>query len=342
MRLGKAWIVAAKEMREFRGNRYIMFSLILPPVILAIVLPLALFAPIAALGPSDTPLPLDPAIHEARIDEVIVGETLVNVSVRDSVIRDSVILGSIVVNSTLIGVNVMESILERVIVKESLIIGSNLIDSTDIQLTSIQDSAVLGERGENFTQTILSILNAFLLLFIIIPAAIPAVIASYSFVGEKVGKSLEPLLATPTTDGELLLGKALSIFLPTVGITWLAAALFIVVTNATVEGIVGFAPLPTPTWILGIALLAPLFALLSIMVNVIISSRVSDVRASQQLGTLVILPAIGLFIGVIAGALVFDVITLSIFALVVLLLDLVMIQLALRVFNRENILVRWK
>ena len=341
MRLGKAWIVAAKEMREFRGNKYIMFSLILPPVILAVVLPLGLFAPIAALGPSDTPLPLNPAINETRVDEVIVREILVNVSIQDSVIRDSVILGSIVVNSTLIGVNVKESILERVIVEESLIVGSNLIDSTDIRRTSIQDSAVLGERGEGFTQTILSILNAFLLFFIIIPAAIPAVIASYSFVGEKVGKSLEPLLATPTTDGELLLGKALSIFLPTVGVTWLAAVLFIVVTNATVEGIVGFAPLPTPTWILGIALLAPLFALLSIMVNVIISSRVSDVRASQQLGTLVVVPAIFLFIGVIAGALILDLTTLSIFILVILVLDLVMIYLALRVFNREDILVRW-
>ncbi|MFQ6013693.1 MAG: hypothetical protein ACE5LS_08680, partial [Thermoplasmata archaeon] len=322
--------------------KYIMFSLILPPVILAVVLPLGLFAPIAALGPSDTPLPLNPAINRTFGPDTYVGMSFVNASLQDSVIRDSVIRGSTVTNSTLVGVTVRGSILERVIVKESLILGSNLIDSPDVQRTSIQNSAVLGERGEDFTQTILSILNAFLLFFIIIPAAIPAVIASYSFVGEKVGKSLEPLLATPTTDGELLLGKALSIFLPTVGVTWLAALLFIVITNVTVEGILGFAPLPTPQWILGVLLLAPLFALLSIMVNVVISSRVSDVRASQQLGTLVVVPAIFLFIGVIAGALVFNVTTLAIFAMVVLLLDLVMIYVALRVFNREDILVSWR
>ncbi|MFQ6013440.1 MAG: ABC transporter permease subunit [Thermoplasmata archaeon] len=342
MRLGKAWIVAAKEMREFKGNKYILFSLLLPPLLLSVVLPLGTFGPIAALGPSDTPLPLDPVITVTRTDEVIVGETLVNVSIRDSVVRDAVIRGSLVVNSTLVRVNVQASVLERVVVKESLIIGSNLVNSTDVQSTSIRDSAVLGDRGEDFTRTILGILNAFLLFFVIIPAAIPAVIASYSFVGEKVGKSLEPLLATPTTDEELLLGKALAIFLPTLGVTWGSALLFMGITNVVVAEILGFAPLPTLQWVLGVLLLVPLFGTLSIMVNVIISSRVSDVRASQQLGTLVVVPAIFLFIGVMFGAIVFDIGALVFFALVVLLLDLAMIYVALRVFNREDILVSWK
>ena len=50
--------------------------------------------------------------------------------------------------------------------------------------------------------------------FVLIPAILPSIIASYSFVGEKIEKSLEPLLATPTTDGELLLGKVLRLLFP--------------------------------------------------------------------------------------------------------------------------------
>ncbi len=41
------------------------------------------------------------------------------------------------------------------------------------------------------------LLNAFSFFFVIVAALIPTPIASYSIVGEKVEKSLEPLLATP-------------------------------------------------------------------------------------------------------------------------------------------------
>ena len=63
----------------------------------------------------------------------------------------------------------------------------------------------------NVVMSLLGMLNGF---FAVMAAILPTVIASYSFVGEKVERSLEPLLATPTTDGELLLGKCLAAFLP--------------------------------------------------------------------------------------------------------------------------------
>ena len=47
------------------------------------------------------------------------------------------------------------------------------------------------------------LMDAFSVWFMIGAAIIPAAIASYSLVGEKVQKSLEPLLATSMTDGEI-------------------------------------------------------------------------------------------------------------------------------------------
>ena len=55
---------------------------------------------------------------------------------------------------------------------------------------------------------LVTLLHSFEWFFVIIPAIIPAPIASYSIAGEKLEKSLERLLATPTTDGEILLGKS--------------------------------------------------------------------------------------------------------------------------------------
>src|SRR5574340_161166 len=54
------------------------------------------------------------------------------------------------------------------------------------------------------------LVNEFLLLYLIMPVMIPITIAAYSIVGEKATHSLEPLLATPITTEELLLGKGLA------------------------------------------------------------------------------------------------------------------------------------
>ena len=65
------------------------------------------------------------------------------------------------------------------------------------------------------------LVNTFSSFFILTAVTLPTLIASYSFIGEKLEKSLEPLLATPTTDGELLFGKSLGAFIPCIGATYI-------------------------------------------------------------------------------------------------------------------------
>lgn len=341
MRLEKAWIVAAKEMAEFRSNKYVVITLLLLPLGIAVVMPIVMIVPIASQAPSGEPLPLDPPIDETIRGETVVGRILVNYSIEDSVVKDSVIRDSRISNSTLEGVTVQGSILEDVDVRDAVIRRSNIVNPGEMEGVSLIDSPVLGVPDE-FTTIMLLVLDSFLLFFVIIPAALPALLASYSFVGEKLNKSLEPLLATPTTNGELLMGKSLSIFLPTMGATWLSAVLFIVIVNTLLEPVLGFAPLPTGPWIIAIALIAPLFCTLSITANVIISSRVSDVRASQQLGALVVLPALFLFMLPLFGVFVLGVVAILLFAGGLAAVNLFMAFLALKLFQREKILVAWK
>ena len=70
--------------------------------------------------------------------------------------------------------------------------------------------------------------NQMMILFLVMPLAIPMTIATYAIVGEKREKSLEPLLATPITVPELLFGKAVAAALPGVAVTLLSYALFLV------------------------------------------------------------------------------------------------------------------
>jgi hypothetical protein len=63
---------------------------------------------------------------------------------------------------------------------------------------------------------------------------------------------------------------------------------------------------------------------------------------AEQLSVVVILPVMLLMIGQIAGFLIINRALMSFFALGVLLANILLIPLAVRLFERENILTRWK
>ena len=179
-------------------------------------------------------------------------------------------------------------------------------------------------------------------VFVILAAVLPTSIAAYSIVGEKVEKSLEPLLATPPTDGELLLGKTVAAFLPAILATWGGSMVFMASTDYFTHSLLS--SYYFPGWIPGIMLfvLAPLAAMLGVEVAVILSSRVSDVRGANQLGALVWIPFMAIFIAGVRGAIVFDAATLLAIAGTVLVLDLALLFLSRATFNRETILTKWK
>lgn len=185
-------------------------------------------------------------------------------------------------------------------------------------------------------------LSNFLVMFLLfVPASIPSIIGSNSIVGEKVEKSLEPLLATPITDGELLLGKTLASVVPTLLATYVAAAIFTVIFD--VSAIINWGTLlfPSINWALSLFFLAPLVCILSVEANVIISARVNDVRAAQQLGSFVILPIIMI---TVFGTLLGGTSTLLpiIIGIILAVIDLALFNLSKATFQREEILTKWK
>lgn len=342
MRRDKIWTVARKDLSEFKTNKYIMFTLILMPLLIAVVMPLVYILPFTMFSDTTTgePLSLDIMVNETRTGVEVINETLRDMKFENLNITNAVIIGSLVENCLLNNVVIRDSIIGNSTAVSSVLVHSNLYNVTIVS-TLLQESVRVGEVSE--TEEMLSLfIDSLLMMFVMIPAIIPTIIASYSFVGEKLNRSLEPLLATPTTDGELLLGKSLSIFLPTMGVTWLSLIPFIVLVDIIVEPVIGYYPLPNAIWILGAFLLAPLICLLGIFANVIISSKVSDVRASQQIGSLIVLPVVIVFIITIAGLITLSILNMVLFILLMLALDAAVLYACLKVFAREEILVRWK
>lgn len=186
------------------------------------------------------------------------------------------------------------------------------------------------------------ITNQFLLLFMLIPTSIPIAIAAYSVVGEKTTRSLEPLLATPITTTELLLAKGLAAALPAILATWLCFAIFaaallpIGVSAAVIERIL------SPVWLTAILVDGPLMAVLAVIAAIIVSSRVSDPRAAEQLAMVVIVPILGVMFAQIGGLFVINAQFVWISALVLLGVDALMVRVATRLFRRETILIQWR
>jgi ABC-2 type transport system permease protein len=175
------------------------------------------------------------------------------------------------------------------------------------------------------------------LLLLIVPIVLPPVLAAYSVVGEREQGTLEPVLTAPVRASELLVGKAVAVFVPSVG---LAYAIYLVVLLAVRYGA---AQVVTdvvwhPPQLLAQLLFTPLLALWSIWVGIGISTRVSDVRVAQQLATVAGLPLLG-FTSLISFQIIKPSVPLAVgLALALLVVDIAAGRVVARLFDRERLI----
>jgi ABC-2 type transport system permease protein len=192
------------------------------------------------------------------------------------------------------------------------------------------------------TAEITALLNAFSFFYIILAYILPSTLASYSILGEKIEQSLEPLLATPTTDSELLFGKTITSFLPCVGIIYIGSIIFMVLSDLITYGTTGY--LFFPNWSMAFILLlaVPLSSILSIQLNVIISSRVNDVRTANQLGLILFIPFIAVYLLLETNVVSLNIINLFAISIILFVADAVLFYINKATFNRDAILTKWR
>ncbi|MGI9093575.1 MAG: ABC transporter permease subunit [Mycobacteriales bacterium] len=130
-----------------------------------------------------------------------------------------------------------------------------------------------------------------LVYMLAIPALVPAALAAYSVVGERLQGTLEPVLATPVRAEELLLGKALAAFVPALSVSYVVFALFAGLVELFAHPGVASALIQGPD-LLAQLLFTPLLAAWSIWLGIAISVRSSDPRTAGQLSILASLPSV--------------------------------------------------
>jgi ABC-2 type transport system permease protein len=187
-----------------------------------------------------------------------------------------------------------------------------------------------------------SIASFMMVLFLMMPLMVPVTIAAYSIVGEKVSRSLEPLLAAPITTTRLLLAKGLAAAIPGVVMAWICYGIFLIFARFLAASDRVFAYFVSPMWLIALFALAPLLTIMAVNVGIIVSSRTSDPRSAEQLGSLVVLPLLLLLFGPLVGFIMLSSTTFWISSVVVLVIDFGLVYLAVALFQRETILTRWK
>ena len=187
-----------------------------------------------------------------------------------------------------------------------------------------------------------ALLNPFLALFMMLPIVVPLTVASYSIIGEKQNRSLEALLATPIRTWELLVAKAMAAAIPGIAATWYSFAIFLFASRYMVTPLIYHNLILSPTWLLAISVLTPLFTMFAVSMGIIISSRVKDAQGAQQLGSLIVLPLVAIMIGQVIGAVDVTYSTVVTAAFMIGAADVALLAAAVRLFRRESIFTGWK
>ncbi len=185
------------------------------------------------------------------------------------------------------------------------------------------------------------LLNNILMFFMFMPLVIPLAIAVYSVVGEKEQKSLEPLLATPLTDLEIFVGKALASVLPGLLITWLSFGIF----SGLLIYLIPWSFIDLffqPPWLMAMFGLAPIISIFSVLSAMAISSFTRDTRAAYQLSSLIMIPFLMgslYYIFTFQGLVSMEFVFLGMASMGGM--DVLVLLMGIRLFRREDILTRW-
>jgi ABC-2 type transport system permease protein len=175
-----------------------------------------------------------------------------------------------------------------------------------------------------------------LFLPLLVPVLVPAIMSAYSVVGEREQGTLEPLLTTPASRAELLIGKAVAIFIPAAALGYLIFGVFVAITQLAAAPAVAAAVRHAPQLPAALVFI-PLLAAWAIWVGLAISARATDTRVAQQLSTLGSLPPVAL-----AALMSFQVISptfglVAVLAGALLAIDCAACLVVARLFDRERL-----
>ncbi|MDX1613414.1 MAG: ABC transporter permease subunit [Candidatus Promineifilaceae bacterium] len=216
------------------------------------------------------------------------------------------------------------------------------LNGLDTFIESMPDSLLQTVAGYDEMQTmiVLALVYLFAPLFLVLPMMVASVIAADSFAGEKERKTLEALLYTPTSDGDLFVGKLLAAWLPALAVALLGFVAYGLVANLAAWPIMGEIFFPNLMWLVLVFWVAPAVAGLGLSTMVLVSVRAQGFQDAYQIGGAVVIPIVLLLVAQATGVMYFSVGLVLLLGFVFWLIDAVLLWLGVRTFRRSQLASR--
>ncbi len=124
--------------------------------------------------------------------------------------------------------------------------------------------------------------------------------------------------------------------------SWICTGLFLARRTRPSAGAPRSEPSSRPGWLLSVLLLAPIVALASFLIGIVGSARAADPKGAQAAAIFLVLPLFGLIALQATGVVWFSAGVVLLLAAALVLIDLLLLRLAVRLFSRETVVIRWK
>jgi ABC-2 type transport system permease protein len=197
--------------------------------------------------------------------------------------------------------------------------------------------------GATITERLARLLLRDLVVFyLLMPVVLAASAAALALVREKEQRTLEPILATPLRDRDLLLAKLFASAGPAMLVAWGTAVVGMLAGMVGGWWRLGVLVLPTAGNIVALLLLSPALTVLAALAGLRASARFTDVPGAMQFTGLVVVPLALVVVAVLGRpAMAYPLVGL-VGALLVGLAAVALFASNLKRFRREEILTKWR
>jgi ABC-2 type transport system permease protein len=204
------------------------------------------------------------------------------------------------------------------------VVGDDARQLVDVFLSQLRIEGTAFETVEG--QFVYLFINYLLpTLFLLVPIITASTVAANSFVGEKERRTLESLLFSPISIKELFISKVLASFLPSFLVSMISFILCGMIINSLGYPLFGSMIFPSKNWLALIFCLSPMVTLMTVLLNVLISSRVKTFQEAQNISGVIILPVVAMMIGQSSGLFLVGTKILLLISLAILILNVLLL-----------------
>ena len=212
-------------------------------------------------------------------------------------------LRGIAANHRMMAALLVVPLVMMVVVPTVFLLTAHFLPEENHEFQRLLDLLPFSQQNGSLEQAIVQLLLNHILpiFFLIIPIMASSVMAAASFVGEKEKRTLETLLYSPLSLGQVFRSKVLAAFLLSMFVSLASFGAMLAVVELEAFFLMGGFAALGPAWIPVVLLVSPAISLIAVTLIVRVSAKARSVEDAQQGAIFLLLPVLLLILMQFSG-----------------------------------------